>query len=92
MTFDTTMPSKQVYCNEECRNAARKERYDKMMARLKAEHQTYVSEVLDTLHAANYTCSKCGRKPPQVIPLVVPDGAELKVLCEECIGNGTSPS
>jgi hypothetical protein len=58
---------------------------DEANARFNAEWQTYVEEVLDALHKGSYTCTKCGRAFPLIIPIVVPNGASLKILCEDCI-------
>jgi hypothetical protein len=84
-TFTTTLAKKQHYCSPDCRRAARKARDAEKRARWITEQYTYIQEVANALHNASYKCSKCGKvASPTVKLLVVPSGAALTVVCEQC--------
>jgi len=83
--FPSSSPKKQLYCNPECREAARKKRMDARSASVVAERHTFLSERISAFERDGYRCFVCGRGPKDGAVLdVMEDGAILVTVCAEC--------
>lgn len=90
--FSTAMPKKQVYCEPECREDARRKRTEAKNASMVAERRTYLGERVATFERDKFKCTVCGRGPKDGAVLdVAEDGAKLVTVCIECkVGKGVT--
>jgi len=83
--FPTTMPRKQTYCSPDCREQARQQRQDEVVARVRAEQSTYLGERYAALERDEFKCVYCGKSKEQGAVLdVIENQHELKTICLEC--------
>ena len=85
--FPTTMPVKQDYCNDSCREEYRKKRKEGIQEYINNQISQFYSARFKTLQSTGFKCSYCGKDVSDGVKLdVEPDGAKgYRTICSECV-------
>lgn len=85
--FPTSKPGRQVYCDPDCREDAKKKRQEGLAASLTVERKTFLGDRFATMERDDFKCVYCGRNVHDGVKLDVEDNGKggLQTVCSICV-------